>query len=86
MNAAESPELNQENFALVKKRMIGQNLISLNSVEYLARQLYYPQYKDKNIFDLLPLIEEITLEDVKKIAEEYIIDDDLSEFVILPKE
>lgn len=86
LNAAESPELNQENFALVKKRMIGQNLISLNSVEYLARQLYYPQYKDKNIFDLLPLIEEITLEDVKKIAEEYIIDDYLSEFVILPKE
>ena len=43
--------------------MISQNLISLNSVEYLARQLYYPQYKDKNIFDF-SLMKGV-LEDVK---------------------
>ncbi len=78
LDAENSKELTEQHLKLVKKRTIGQSLRALNSVEYIARQLYNPLLGTYNLFDLLPLINDITLEDIKNIASEYFNDENMS--------
>lgn len=85
LEAQNSSELTEENLALVKKRMIGQELQALNSLEYIANQFSQPAYGEATLFDVVPIIESITLADIKKAAEEFMIADHMTTFHILPK-
>lgn len=85
LNASESPELCTKNFELMKKRLLGQNLRSLNSVEYIARQLYMPDYGNITLFDVMPLVEDIELEDIVELAKEYLKEEYLSIYTIRPE-
>lgn len=85
LTAKESPELTEENLTLVKKRMIGQVLQSLNSLEYIANQYSQQAYGDATLFDLVPIIETITLDQLKSLAESFMQEAHMSVFHILPK-
>lgn len=85
LTAKESPELTEENLTLVKKRMIGQVLQSLNSLEYIANQYSQQAYGDATLFDLVPIIETITLNQLKSLAESFMQEAHMSVFHILPK-
>lgn len=85
LTAKMSPELNQSHLNLVKKRMIGQVLQSLNSLEYIANQYSQQNYGEATLFDLVPIIESITLEQMKHLAEEFMQESHMSAFHILPK-
>ncbi len=85
LDAKNSSELTEENLTIVKKRMIGQELQSLNSLEYIANQFSQPSYGEATLFDVVPIIESITLTDIKKAAEEFMIEDHMTTFHILPK-
>ncbi|MEG0474382.1 MAG: pitrilysin family protein [Carnobacterium sp.] len=85
LTAKESPELTEENLTLVKKRMIGQVLQSLNSLEYIANQYSQQAYGDATLFDLVPIIETITLDQLKSLAECFMQEAHMSVFHILPK-
>ena len=85
LTAKMSPELNQSHLVLVKKRMIGQVLQSLNSLEYIANQYSQQNYGEATLFDLVPIIESITLEQIKHLAEEFMHESHMSAFHILPK-
>ena len=85
LDAKNSSELTEENLTIVKKRMIGQELQSLNSLEYIANQFSQPSYGEATLFDVVPIIESITLTDIKKAAEKFMIEDHMTTFHILPK-
>ncbi len=86
LDTKNSSELTEENLAIVKKRMIGQELQSLNSLEYIANQFSQPSYGEATLFDVVPIIESITLTDIKKAAENFMIEEHMTTFHILPKE
>lgn len=85
LDTKNSLELTEENLAIVKKRMIGQELQSLNSLEYIANQFSQPSYGEATLFDSVPIIESITLIDIKKAAEKFMIEEHMTTFHILPK-
>ena len=86
LTAKMSPELNENHLVLIKKRMIGQVLQSLNSLEYIANQYSQQSYGEATLFDLVPIIESISLNQIKKVAEEFMQENHMSVFHILPKE
>ena len=80
-----SSELTEENLTIVKKRMIGQELQSLNSLEYIANQFSQPSYGEATLFDVVPIIESVTLTEIKKAADDFMVEDHMTTFHILPK-
>ena len=85
LDVKNSLELTEENLATVKKRMIGQELQSLNSLEYIANQFSQPSYGEATLFDVVPIIESVTLTEIKKAADEFMVEDHMTTFHILPK-
>lgn len=85
LSAKDSPELTEKNLMLIKKRMIGQHLQSLNSLEFIANQYSQQTYGEATLFDLVPIIEAITLEDILYMADQFMHEERLSVFHILSK-
>lgn len=84
LTAKSSPELNEEHFEIVKKRSIGQVLQSLNSLEYIAHRFNDSVYGEANVFDVVPIMEKMTLERIIELADHYIQEENLSVFQVLP--
>lgn len=84
-NAAENPDLNERHFQTVKKRSIGQVLQSLNSLEFIAHRFSDLQFGDATIFDVVPLMEEIQLDEVKSVVASYMLKECFSTFQVLPE-
>lgn len=84
LTAEDSPELNQEHFATVKKRSIGQALQALNSLEYIAHRFNDSVYGEANVFDMVPIMEDITLNDIRQQAADYMKKENFSVFKVLP--
>ncbi|MBM6613385.1 insulinase family protein [Desemzia sp. RIT804] len=85
LTAKDSHELNEEHLSLIKKKMIGQHLQSLNSLEYIANQYSQELFGEATLFDMVPIIESIQLEDIKEVAAEFMMEEHISIFTILPK-
>lgn len=73
-------ELTPEKFALVKKRMLGNQIGLLNSVEYLASTLHVPFDNKLSLFDILALTDEISLEDLQDLGKAFFLEENLSVF------
>lgn len=54
----------EENVERVKRKKIGFFLRALNSMEFIANQFTRYKFNDMNLFDAVPIIEKITLDDV----------------------
>lgn len=80
-----SPDFNELHFETVKKRSIGQALQSLNSLEYIAHQFIDQTFGDATVFDIVPILEDITIDEVKDLANDYLNENYLSIYKILPK-
>lgn len=76
---------NEENFELLKRALIGEQLQAFNSLEYVANQYGYLSFNGIEMFDRIKHIESVTLEDVRRFAEQYINEQWISSFVIQPK-
>lgn len=85
LTAKDSRELNEEHLMLIKKKMIGQHLQSLNSIEYIANQYSQEMFGEATLFDMVPIIESIQLEDIKELAADFMVAEHMSTFTILPK-
>lgn len=53
----------QKSFELIVRQTIGEYVSSMNSPEYIANQFTRYYFNDVILFDLLPLLEQLTLED-----------------------
>lgn len=81
----DSKELTEENLSLLKKKMIGKHFQSLNSLEYIANQFSQSLFGDVTLFDMLSVIDDIQLSDIKAAAKSFVRKEGLSRFYIDPE-
>jgi predicted Zn-dependent peptidase len=68
-----------------KKKRIGAFLRSVNSPEYIANQFTRYAFNEMNLFDVVPTLEKITLDDLKSIASDFISEDRFTVCQVVPK-
>ncbi|AMQ71153.1 MULTISPECIES: EF-P 5-aminopentanol modification-associated protein YfmH [Bacillus amyloliquefaciens group] len=74
-----------EKLDLARKKKIGSFLKALNSPEYIANQFTRYAFLDMSLFDVVTVLEQITLDDVKRVIEEEISEDRLTVCKVVPK-
>lgn len=77
--------LTEESLARAKKKKIGAFLRAVNSPEYIANQFTRYAFNEMDLFAVVPTLEKITLEDVKKAAAEVISEERFSVCQVVPK-
>ncbi|WP_197490656.1 pitrilysin family protein, partial [Brevibacillus sp. SKDU10] len=63
---AKARGIDEESFQRQKRRRIGLFLRSLNSLEFIANQFTSYKFNGIDLFEIVPTLEKITLEDVQK--------------------
>ncbi|MGM9926315.1 MAG: EF-P 5-aminopentanol modification-associated protein YfmH [Bacillus sp. (in: firmicutes)] len=69
-----------------KKKKIGAFLRSLNSPEYIANSFTRYAFHDTSLFDIVSVLEGITLNDVRKAAETLIAEERMTVCQVVPKQ
>lgn len=62
----------EEAFNLLKKQFIGEFISSLNSPEYIANQYAKLYFEGVSVFEMLDIIENITLESINETTKQYL--------------
>lgn len=86
LEAKAGKHLTEEALSRSIKKKIGSFLRSVNSPEYIANQFIRYAFNEMDLFEAVPILESITLEDVKSVAERIIAENRLTAFYILPKQ
>ena len=86
LNFATDSEVNEENLALLKKKMLGKYFQSLNSLEFIANQFTQDLFGELTLFDIPELIQTITLADVRQAGATFIQKEAFSRFYLKPLE
>ncbi|WP_174735073.1 EF-P 5-aminopentanol modification-associated protein YfmH [Mesobacillus harenae] len=82
----EGKAFTEERLEQAKKKKIGAFMRAVNSPEYIANQFTRYTFNDMNLFDVVPTLENITLENVRDIAEQLISEDRLTVCQVVPKQ
>lgn len=61
----------------MKKQFIGEFISSLNSPEYIANQYAKLYFEGVSVFDMLDIVENITLDSINETANQYLNLDNL---------
>lgn len=85
LSVKDSSEVTEERLAMLKKRMLGKHLQSLNSLEYIANQFSKNQFGEATLFDMVEVIDSITLSDIYRVAKEFIRADNMVHFYVYPE-
>jgi len=56
----------------LKKQFIGEFISSLNSPEYIANQYAKLYFEGVSVFDMLDIVENITLDSINETAKQYL--------------
>lgn len=84
LTAKESKEIIDERLVLLKKRMMGSYLQSLNSLEYIANQFSKDQFGEATLFDMIEVIDSISLEDIHHVIDHFVLEENMVEFYVTP--
>ncbi|MFB6497374.1 EF-P 5-aminopentanol modification-associated protein YfmH [Bacillus haynesii] len=74
-----------EKLELARKKKIGNFLKSMNSPEYIANQFTRYAFLETSLFDIVTVLESITLEDVYRVIQEEIEEDRITVCKVVPK-
>ncbi|AJD91063.1 zinc protease [Jeotgalibacillus malaysiensis] len=85
LEEVKAPSISEEQLQSVKKKNIGGFLRSLNSPEFIANQFTRYAFNDMDLFEAVPVLETLTLEDVNEAFSELVSEDRMTSFYILPK-
>lgn len=85
LNWKSDGNLTSEKLELLKRSMIGEQLQAFNSLEYIANHYSSMIFSGAELFEIVPIIEKITMEDISRFAESYIDEKRMSTYVIVPK-
>ncbi|MEH7304296.1 EF-P 5-aminopentanol modification-associated protein YfmH [Neobacillus drentensis] len=85
LEAKNQPVFSEEQLERAKKKKIGAFLRAVNSPEYIANQFTRYAFNDMNLFDVVPTLEKITLNDVQSLASEVISEERFSVCQVVPK-
>lgn len=84
-NAVSSLSNRQAEFELAQREFIGRYIQAMNSLEAIANRYSADLFGGATVFELVPVIEELTLEDIIAAAKSFIKPEAISVFQILPK-
>lgn len=85
MEAKNGNAVTEEQLERAKRKKIGTFLRAVNSPEYIANQFTRYAFNDMNLFDVVPTLEKITLQDIQALAKEVISEERLSVCQVIPK-
>lgn len=85
LDAQNGQSLTTERLERTKKKKIGAFLRAINSPEYIANQFTRYAFNDMNLFDVVPTLEKLTLEDVRSLSAKFIAEDRMSVCQVVPK-
>lgn len=77
--------LDEKSLERIIKKKIGSFLRSLNSPEYIANQFTRYAFNDMNLFDVVPILEQINFDDIKQTAEILIDESQITVCQVIPK-
>lgn len=75
----------EEQLERTKKKKIGAFLRAVNSPEYIANQFTRYAFNEMNLFDVVPMLEKLTLADIQSLAGEVIAKERFSVCQVVPK-
>lgn len=85
LKAKTHDNLSKSALTRIKKHKIGTFLRALNSPEFIANQFTRYAFNEMDLFRVVPILEEITFDDVKKVATTLIAEERLTVCKVLPK-
>jgi predicted Zn-dependent peptidase len=80
-----SRKITAESLERTKKKKIGAFLRAVNSPEYIANQFTRYAFNDMNLFDVVPVLEAITIEDIQQVATNFISENRMAVCQVVPK-
>ncbi|WP_066058441.1 EF-P 5-aminopentanol modification-associated protein YfmH [Robertmurraya korlensis] len=80
-----SRKITAESLERTKKKKIGAFLRAVNSPEYIANQFTRYAFNDMNLFDVVPVLEAITIEDIQQVAINFISENRMAVCQVVPK-
>ncbi|RLL45377.1 insulinase family protein [Oceanobacillus piezotolerans] len=75
----------EETFNRMKRKKVGNLLRAMNSLEFIANKFIHYQIAGINLFDIIPTIQALTLDDLNQFAASWIEEDRLSVCTIAPE-
>jgi len=75
----------EQEFKRIKNKKMGRFLSALNSVEFIANQFTQYAFNGIDLFSILEVLEEVTMDDLNEMAKSYFIPERISTFKLLPK-
>lgn len=80
-----SEAVKKEEFERVKKKKIGAFLRALNSPEYIANQFTRYAFYGSNLFDILPALSSLAMDDIAAVASSCFRDSQIAVCEVVPK-
>ncbi len=80
-----SSKITIESLERTKKKKIGAFLRAVNSPEYIANQFTRYAFNDMNLFDVVPVLEAIKIEDIHQVANNLISENRMAICQVVPK-
>ncbi|AYA75482.1 peptidase M16 [Bacillus sp. Y1] len=80
-----SSKITVESLERTKKKKIGAFLRAVNSPEYIANQFTRYAFNDMNLFDVVPVLEAIKIEDIHQVANNLISENRMAICQVVPK-
>lgn len=77
--------LSEAEFERIRKKKIGENLRVLNSPEWIANQFTFYRFRDSDLFELIPVLEGLTLEEVNQRMKEHVDFQRFAVSLVVPK-
>ncbi|TCP30269.1 putative Zn-dependent peptidase [Scopulibacillus darangshiensis] len=77
--------LDEEAVERARKKRIGSMLRALNSPEYIANQFTRYKFNSMDLFDLIPTLEELTIEGLNQTLQEHFHDDAFTKCAVIKK-
>ncbi|WP_042456479.1 EF-P 5-aminopentanol modification-associated protein YfmH [Neobacillus dielmonensis] len=85
MAAKSAGSISEDQLERAKKKKIGAFLRAVNSPEYIANQFTRYAFNEMNLFDVVPTLENISLQDIQSLAQEMISEERISVCQVVPK-
>lgn len=80
--STKSLQIDEKTFGRMRNKRIGEVLREMNSLEQIASNYLHYYFSDINYFDMIPIIETITLSEINEYIHHWISEDRITTFII----
>lgn len=82
LRSTQGYSISKEPFERMKKKRIGQLLRAMNSLEFIAGEFVYYHTNGLDFFDVLPMVQSMTLEDVNAYIQKWITEEKIAVCIV----